>query len=108
MNYRFHPNAFDEHHDSVAYYQSRLPGLGADYIAETPACTRRLPILKFAGLDKAFPVSCHVSRRGHTNRHFGHCSPTPARALLGWQDWSMMRLNKTQAIAANVVGILKA
>jgi len=34
MNYWFHPDAFDEHHDSVAFYQNRLPGLGADYIVE--------------------------------------------------------------------------
>ena len=42
MNYQFHPNAFDEHHDSVAYYQSRLPGLGADYIAEFDAVMARI------------------------------------------------------------------
>jgi len=42
MNYRFHPDAFDEHHDSVAFYQTRLPGLGADYIAEFEAVMARV------------------------------------------------------------------
>lgn len=37
MNYQFHPDAFDEHYDSVAFYQSRLSGLGADYVAEFEA-----------------------------------------------------------------------
>ena len=37
MNYQFHPDAFDEHYDSVAFYQNRLPGLGADYVAEFEA-----------------------------------------------------------------------
>ena len=42
MNYQFHPDAFDEHHASVAYYQNRLPGLGADYIAEFDAVMARI------------------------------------------------------------------
>jgi len=42
MNYQFHPDAFDEHHDSVAFYQNRLPGLGADYIAEFDALMARV------------------------------------------------------------------
>ncbi len=33
MNYRFHRVAFAEHYDSVAFYEDRLPGLGADYLA---------------------------------------------------------------------------
>jgi len=37
MNYQFYPDAFDEHYDSVAFYQQRLPGLGADYLAEFDA-----------------------------------------------------------------------
>jgi len=37
MNYQFHPDAFDEHYDSVAFYQNRLPGLGAVYIVEFDA-----------------------------------------------------------------------
>ncbi len=34
MNYRFIRTAFDEHYDSVAFYENRLPDLGADYLAE--------------------------------------------------------------------------
>ena len=34
MNYRFHRAALAEHLDEVAFYESRLPGLGADYLAE--------------------------------------------------------------------------
>lgn len=34
MNYQFHPAAASEHLDSIAFYESRLVGLGADYIVE--------------------------------------------------------------------------
>ncbi len=34
MNYRFHRAALAEHLDEVAFYEGRLPGLGADYLAE--------------------------------------------------------------------------
>ena len=34
MNYRFHPAALAEHLDEVAFYESRLVGLGADYLSE--------------------------------------------------------------------------
>jgi hypothetical protein len=34
MNYRFHRAAVAEHRDQVVFYESRLPGLGADYLAE--------------------------------------------------------------------------
>ena len=37
MNYRFHRAALAEHLDEVAFYESRLPGLGADYLAEFDA-----------------------------------------------------------------------
>jgi hypothetical protein len=37
MNYQFHPDAFNEHYDSAAFYQSRVLGLGADYVAEFDA-----------------------------------------------------------------------
>ncbi|MDO8349656.1 MAG: type II toxin-antitoxin system RelE/ParE family toxin [Gallionella sp.] len=37
MNYRFHPKAAGEHYDHVAFYEVRLPGLGADYLAEFEA-----------------------------------------------------------------------
>ena len=77
MNYRFHPYAFDEHHDSVAFYQSRLPGLGADYIAEFEAVMARIchtpnmyptiadPAIHRAGL-KRFPF--HIIYRVMTTQ----------------------------------------
>jgi hypothetical protein len=34
MNYVFHPAASDEHLESVAYYESQQPGLGALYLDE--------------------------------------------------------------------------
>jgi hypothetical protein len=37
MNYQFHPDAFNEYYDSAAFYQRRVPGLGADYVADFDA-----------------------------------------------------------------------
>lgn len=37
MKYRFHRAAAGEHLDNVAFYESRQPGLGADYLAEFEA-----------------------------------------------------------------------
>ena len=34
MNYRFHRAALAEHLDQVAFYEGRLPGLGAEYLAD--------------------------------------------------------------------------
>lgn len=34
MSYYFHPAAEAEHLESVAYYESKRPGLGASYLAE--------------------------------------------------------------------------
>jgi hypothetical protein len=34
MNYRFHRAAVAGHLDQVVFYESRLPGLGANYLAE--------------------------------------------------------------------------
>ena len=34
MTYRLHPAAATEHLDSVAFYESRAPGLGVDYLTE--------------------------------------------------------------------------
>lgn len=34
MNYQFHPDAEAEHLETVAYYETRQPGLGASYLAE--------------------------------------------------------------------------
>jgi hypothetical protein len=34
MTYQFHPAAANEYLESIAFYESRLAGLGADFIAE--------------------------------------------------------------------------
>lgn len=34
MRYQFHPAAANEYLESIAFYESRLAGLGADYIVE--------------------------------------------------------------------------
>lgn len=34
MSYVFHPSAEAEHLESIAYYESKRPGLGASYLAE--------------------------------------------------------------------------
>lgn len=42
MNYRFLRAARAEHLDEVAFYEGRLPGLGADYLAEFEAVMVRI------------------------------------------------------------------
>lgn len=42
MNYRFHRAALAEPLDEVVFYESRLPGLGADYLAEFEAIMGRI------------------------------------------------------------------
>ena len=42
MTYRLHPAAAAEHLDSVAFYESRASGLGADYLAEFEVAMRRV------------------------------------------------------------------
>ena len=34
MSYQFHPEAEVEHLETVAYYETQQPGLGASYLAE--------------------------------------------------------------------------
>jgi len=60
MNYQFYPDAFDEHYDSVAFYQQRLPGLGEAYLAEFDALMERVchspslyPIIATPGIHRA-------------------------------------------------------
>jgi toxin ParE1/3/4 len=68
MNYRFHRAAVGEHLDNVNFYEDRLPGLGADYLAEFDAVMSRIcnrpdlyPIVDVLGIHKAglkrFPFS---------------------------------------------------
>ena len=42
MSYQFHPAAAGEHLDSIAFYESRLVGLGVDYIGEFEATLVRV------------------------------------------------------------------
>jgi len=42
MNYRFLRAARAEHLDEVAFYENRLPGLGAAYLAEFEAVMERI------------------------------------------------------------------
>ena len=42
MNYRFHRAALAEHLDQVAFYESRAPGLGAQYLDEFDAVMARV------------------------------------------------------------------
>lgn len=60
MTYRFHRAALAEHLDQVAFYESRLPGLGADYLVEFEATMTRIcanptayPLVDPVGLRKA-------------------------------------------------------
>lgn len=66
MNHRFLRAALAEHLDAVAFYENRLPGLGADYLAEFETVMTRIcampdfypgvgvPDIRKAGL-KRFP-----------------------------------------------------
>ena len=42
MTYRLHPAAAAEHLDSVAFYESRAPGLGVDYLTAFETVMRRV------------------------------------------------------------------
>ena len=42
MIYRFHRAALTEHLDQVAFYETQLPGLGADYLAEFESTMLRI------------------------------------------------------------------
>ena len=42
MSYVFHPAAESEHLQSVAYFESRSPGLGASYLAEFEGAMKKI------------------------------------------------------------------
>lgn len=59
MNYRLHRAALAEHLAEVAFYESRLAGLGKDYLADFEATMARVcaapmafPVVDAAGLRK--------------------------------------------------------
>lgn len=53
MNYQLHPAAASEYLDSIAFYESRLAGLGASYMAEFEATMG-----KVCASPKSFPIDC--------------------------------------------------
>jgi len=53
VSYRFHPAAASEHLESVAFYESRLAGLGADYLTEFEATMARV-----CGAPSSCPIDC--------------------------------------------------
>ncbi|MDP2805208.1 MAG: type II toxin-antitoxin system RelE/ParE family toxin [Gallionellaceae bacterium] len=58
MTYYFHPAASEEYLDSVAFYESRLAGLGADYIAEFEATLKRICVAPLS-----YPLDCQPNIR---------------------------------------------
>ncbi len=77
MNYRLHRAAVGEHYDNVAFYEERVPGLGADYLADFDAVMAHIeawpnfyptfgdPHIRRAGL-KRFPF--HVIYRAEATQ----------------------------------------
>ena len=64
MTYRFHPEAVAEHYEVIAFYESRLPGLGADYLAEFESL-----MLRVVQMPQAFRVEHQPGiRRVHLMR----------------------------------------
>ena len=41
MSYQFHPDSEAEHLETVAYYETRQPGLGASYLADFESVLER-------------------------------------------------------------------
>jgi hypothetical protein len=58
MIYQFHPAASAEYLDSVAFYESRVAGLGADYIAEFEATLTRVCVAPVS-----YPLECQPDIR---------------------------------------------
>ena len=42
MSYQFHPEAEAEHLETITYYETQQPGLGASYLAEFEAALERV------------------------------------------------------------------
>jgi hypothetical protein len=95
MTYQFHPAAASEHLDSIAFYESRLAGLGEDYIGEFEATLLRVcaasmsfsldcpPDIRKAGL-RCFLFKCFVSCSGRRSADSRSCtSPSSAWILVG-------------------------
>lgn len=65
MNYSFHPAAESEHLEQVAFYESRLAGLGARYHAEVERALERA-----CALPDAFPSDNPSGLRRLVLHHF--------------------------------------
>lgn len=65
MSYRFHRAASSEHLDQVAFYESRLPGLGADYLAEFESL-----MVRVCQNPDTFPLIEHTQVRKANLRRF--------------------------------------
>ena len=53
MTYQFHPAASAEYFDSIAFYESRVAGLGADFISEFEATLSRV-----CASPTSYPLDC--------------------------------------------------
>lgn len=58
MIYQFHPAASGEYLDSIAFYESRVAGLGADYIAEFETTLKRVCVAPMS-----YPLDCRPDIR---------------------------------------------
>jgi plasmid stabilization system protein ParE len=58
MIYQFHPAASSEYLDSIAFYESRVVGLGADYIAEFEVTLKRV-----CDAPKSYSLDCPPDSR---------------------------------------------
>ncbi|MFZ1547267.1 MAG: hypothetical protein WAT12_09230 [Candidatus Nitrotoga sp.] len=93
MKYRLHRAVTGEHFDNIIFCESRLPGLGADYLNEFEAvmahiCTApnfyptiATPRYSQSRL-KAFPLSYHLPRDAHANHRACRGAPAPPPRLL--------------------------
>lgn len=121
MNYRFHRAALAEHLDEVAFYESRLPGLGRGLpcrIREDHGARLRHARLLPKGRRfrppqsraQAFPVSRHLSGEICADPCPRHRTSAPPTGLLGGKNWEMKvaKVRKLeQTIAASGAGILE-
>ena len=89
---RFHPAAEAEHLDTIAFYESRQPGLGGSYLHEFEAALSRISEspTRYRIERKPAAFSNPVSSEDHLSGGFGfgpdsrrRAQAPPAR-LLGW------------------------
>ena len=92
MKVQFHPAAASEHFDSVAFYESRLAGLGADYLAEFDAT-----LVRICNAPISFPLETPPDIRiARLKRSLLTCSSVPAHRCY-WYSRS-----RTSAVVPNI------